>query len=311
MIFNKEEIMCLVQTAKMYYEEDMTQAEIAKHLEVSRPMVSKMLSQARELGIVRIQIQSPFSQDDYLIDELKRQFGVQAGIIVPEAKTEYLTQEMILNQGVQYLESFLPSKSTIGLGWGYTMGQLVERLSTQEKENIKGTICPLIGTAHVPNKGYHPNELIRALSEKINMEPIFTYAPALPTSEEEREIYTQTEQQVRIQKHWENLDAVVIAIRDYPDVPDLATALRFGEKIHHEKVVGAFLAYYFTEDGKIIHSEKDFAIQIPESLLRKAKRVIAICTTNNYQTLVGALRMGIITDLIASDDHIRRIVNND
>lgn len=62
----------MVEIAKMYYEEDLTQNEIAKRLGVSRPLVSKMLADAKEAGIVTIQINSPFVSNDFLMEEIKK-----------------------------------------------------------------------------------------------------------------------------------------------------------------------------------------------------------------------------------------------
>lgn len=46
----------LVKVAYMYYDENMTQQEIADKLGVSRPSVSRMLQKARQNGIVEIKI---------------------------------------------------------------------------------------------------------------------------------------------------------------------------------------------------------------------------------------------------------------
>ena len=46
----------LVKVAQMYYEEGATQSEIAEKIGVSRSLISKYLTKARELGIVEITI---------------------------------------------------------------------------------------------------------------------------------------------------------------------------------------------------------------------------------------------------------------
>ena len=46
----------MVTVARMYYEQDMTQNEIAKVLGISRPLVSILLSEAKACGIVTFQI---------------------------------------------------------------------------------------------------------------------------------------------------------------------------------------------------------------------------------------------------------------
>lgn len=48
-----------VEAAKLYYEHQLSQQEISKKLGVSRPTVSRLLKQARETGIVKIEIIDP------------------------------------------------------------------------------------------------------------------------------------------------------------------------------------------------------------------------------------------------------------
>ena len=44
----------LVDVARLYYEKDRTQNEIAGIYGISRPMVSKLLKEAKEEGIVKM-----------------------------------------------------------------------------------------------------------------------------------------------------------------------------------------------------------------------------------------------------------------
>ena len=53
-----KELAGLVQAARLYYEDGLTQAQVAAKIGVSRPQVSKMLAHAREAGIVHIEIRS-------------------------------------------------------------------------------------------------------------------------------------------------------------------------------------------------------------------------------------------------------------
>ena len=54
-----DKISRLVNIARLYYEEDKTQSEIASRYQISRPMVSKLLEEARKLGIVTITSRTP------------------------------------------------------------------------------------------------------------------------------------------------------------------------------------------------------------------------------------------------------------
>ena len=54
----------LVTVARMYYEDNMNQSEIAKVLGVTRPLVSIYLTEAKELGIIVDRIQRAFDTLD-------------------------------------------------------------------------------------------------------------------------------------------------------------------------------------------------------------------------------------------------------
>ena len=49
----------LAYVARRYYLDDWKQSDIAKELGVSRPLISRMLTEAREHGVVEIRIHDP------------------------------------------------------------------------------------------------------------------------------------------------------------------------------------------------------------------------------------------------------------
>ena len=59
MMNGHEELELMSRAARLYYQDDLTQQEVAAQLGVSRPAVSRLLSQARRQGIVQIRIVDP------------------------------------------------------------------------------------------------------------------------------------------------------------------------------------------------------------------------------------------------------------
>ncbi|MCT4509417.1 MAG: transcriptional regulator [Tepidibacter sp.] len=305
------EIAKLVEVSKMYFEDNMTQAEIARKIEVSRPLVSKMLSKAKEIGIVKIEIRSLFSSNDLIMGQVRNLFNIKGGLIVPEGKTEYITKQTVLNHCIHYVKDMLPEINKIGLGWGYTIGEFVDEFEKIKDVSVyEGDICPLIGTANIPNKGYHPNEVVRIFSNNTGLNPLFIYAPAFPTTKEEKEIYCQTENFKTISEQWNDLDVIIMSVGNFPSVPDQATAIRFGKKLIDEKAVGVFLSYYFDKEGKIIKSEDDHVIHISLEKLSRAKKVIAICVDTSVDAVIGALRTGFITHIITDEKTATQVIMN-
>jgi deoxyribonucleoside regulator len=110
---------------------------------------------------------------------------------------------------------------------------------------------------------------------------------------------------------WSKLDVAIFHIDNYPSVPDLATASRFGNTLSRKKAVGHMLAYYFDVNGVFIHEENGLVVQIPIELLKKAKIRIGVCSGSlNADALRGALNTGIITHLFATKQTAEDAIRN-
>jgi DNA-binding transcriptional regulator LsrR (DeoR family) len=65
------------QAATLYYEEEATQADVAQRLGLSRATVSRLLSEARRAGIVRIEVIAPVDPD---VEELGAELAAALGL---------------------------------------------------------------------------------------------------------------------------------------------------------------------------------------------------------------------------------------
>ena len=305
------DIRKMVEICRLYYDDRLTQAQIAKKLGMSRPTVSKLITEAREKGVVKIEIKSPLEGNSSLLEQLMGTFKLQGGLIVPTISTdENLNAKVTLSQGAVYLEESLDTMRNVGLGWGYSMGGLIDALNPQApEENTDRTVCPIIGSAANAIRWYQTNELARIFAEKTGFKPYFLHAPAFPLSEENKRHFENTFEFQEISNLWTELDTVILSIGTYPSVPDQATAARFGNKLRERKAVGMITAYYFDIEGNIIESENDIVIRLPLEILRKVKRVIAISSGGKkISSTRGALMTGIITHLITDDATAKKIM---
>lgn len=70
----------LAYAAQRYYLEDRKQSDIAQELGASRPLIGRMLSEARELGVVEITIHEPGARAARLLDRLRLSSSVRDGV---------------------------------------------------------------------------------------------------------------------------------------------------------------------------------------------------------------------------------------
>ena len=297
----------LAYVARRYYLEDQKQSDIARELGVSRPMVSRLLAEARALGVVEITVHDPETRTARLMERLRRMGSVQGGVLIDDGGDSDGANRLLSEGAVQLLWQL--GAQRLGVGWGYLIGQIVNWLEQNPQTDSPVTdICPLVGNASIPARNYQSNENIRLMAQQLGAAPHFLYLPALPESLEEKEVLCSTEVYRQIYRQWETLDTALVNIGDYPSSPDFASLVRYGSLLQEQRACGRMLVYYFNEDGHVIQSEQDFAIQIPVVVLRRCQNIIGVCSANTSAKAVrAALRSGLLTHIVARSDIIEAV----
>ena len=308
MDINLEKQKKLAYVAQKYYIEDQKQSDIARDLGVSRPLISRMLSEARELGIVEITIHEPGAREARLLERLKLSSSIRGGILVEEGVNDDATNRLLSQGAVELLRQL--GVRRLGVGWGYLIGQLVSWLEENPQPNSTVTdICPLVGNASIPARNYQSNENVRLMAQQMGATPHFLYLPALPDNLEEKQVLCSTEVYRQIYQQWKRLDTALVNIGNYPSSPDFASLVRYGSLLQHQRACGRMLIYYFNEDGFVIQSEQDFAIQIPIDILKRCPYIIGVCSANtSAKALCGALKSGFFTHIVARSELIKALL---
>ena len=79
---NSDDIRLIVKIAQLYYEQDMTQAQIARELRIYRTTISRLLKRGRDQGIVTIAINYDYNENLWLEQQLKQKFGLKDVVVV-------------------------------------------------------------------------------------------------------------------------------------------------------------------------------------------------------------------------------------
>lgn len=295
----------LAYVAQRYYLDDRKQSDIAKELGVSRPLVSRMLAEAREHGVVEIRIHDPAARQGRLVEQLRHSTSIRDSVLVEDGQDDDATNQLLSQGAVQLLWQLRSRR--LGIGWGHLIGQLVTWLEANPQLSSTVTdICPLVGNGSIPARNYQSNENVRLIAQQLGAAPHFIYLPALPDSLEEKQLLCSSEIYRQIQSQWDKMDTALVNIGNYPSSPDFASLVRYGDLLQQERTCGRLLVYYFNPQGKVIESEQDFAIQIPLEQLRRCPNIIGVCSANtSVRALQGALKTGLFTHLVARADLVR------
>ena len=169
----------LVYVARCYYLEEQKQSDIARELGISRPMVSRLLAEARELGVVEITIHDPETKTARLLDRLRSISSVQGGVLVEDSGDNDDVNRLLSQGALQLLQQL--GARRLGVGWGYLIGQIVSWLEQNPQSGSTVTdICPLVGNASIPARNYQSNENIRLMAQQMGATPISSISRPSP-----------------------------------------------------------------------------------------------------------------------------------
>jgi lsr operon transcriptional repressor len=119
----------LLWVAWSYYKDERTQDEIARQLSVSRASVGRMLTRARKMGLVSINLNSEHLDAFEVSSQLRRAFHLTEALVVPDHKKEPADRRVLNTRlglgGAQYMTTHLRPAATLGVGWGDTVSRVI------------------------------------------------------------------------------------------------------------------------------------------------------------------------------------------
>ena len=311
----KYDIELLVNVARMYYIDGLKQDEIAKRVNVSRSLISLILTKAKEQGIVDIKINDPRSNNEELAGELKWRFNLQAAYVVPTSiKEQDFRLDLAVRKGIEVFNGVVKPGYTIGISWGKTIFSfMTEYRSDTVVEGLE--IVPLVGATNRSLQRYQMNEVVRQFAEKVNGTARFIHAPILPATKKDRALYADSSELKSIAARWNDVDIALFSIaappRQYSD--NIAESIERGEEFTEklaESAVGDICAWFFDADGNFIRDEiAELTIAIPVESLRKAKTKIAVVSGDHkIRSIIAGLKTELVDILVIDETTARSVV---
>lgn len=168
----------------LYYEDGMTQGDIAQTMGISRATVNAYLADARERGIVNISIDPARLSSLTIAQQLKQHFGLQDCLVIPSDDSRPLI-DRLGNAGAQALQKLLKSGDTVGITWGRTTLAVAENLALPDLQDV--TIVQATGGT-TTDFAYTPELCAARLAAAVNGRCVNITAPALVSSPHVRDI---------------------------------------------------------------------------------------------------------------------------
>jgi DNA-binding transcriptional regulator LsrR (DeoR family) len=305
----REELQLLLRAARLYYEDDLTQQEVAKELGVSRPTVSRLLAQARQEGIVQITVADPFASHEELESRLSEAFSLrQAVVVTGEGATEERLGRRLGRGAARYLRTTLNNGELVGVGWGRTLHAVAEALDVERQVGIQ--VFPLIGGLEQISSSFQVNELARRLADAFGGAWRPLYAPAFVADATARRALFQIPDVAAIIQSWPNLGMALTGIGHF--AMHRQSSMLFANymdgallaELERQGAVGDLCGRFFDAQGRQCLDEPG-VIGISLEQLKRLDCVVGVAGgQDKAAAILGALRGGylnvLVTDTLAA-----------
>lgn len=162
--------------AWLYYADQMTQSDIAALLGVSRATIVNYLQEARDRGIVSIQINSEIVGRTRIARALADKYGLSGALVIPSAKGADLIRRLG-SAGARVLVDQLQAGDIIGVAWGRTVLAAAEQAQLRAPlDNL--TVVQVSGHS-IGAPSFSPELCTSLLSSRLGARCVNMLAPAL------------------------------------------------------------------------------------------------------------------------------------
>lgn len=310
-MFSKIDI--LVKISWLYYVRNLTQAEIASKLYISRAKVQRMLIKAKEEGIVQIKIVHQRYNLLSLEETLKNVFHLDDAVVVPSnySSNGKLLKEDLGKAAALYLDDKFSQIEFFGVGMGDTLKYFADKLVSETSlinKDLK--IISLFGNLF-PNVSWNPYSIGNKIAEKLNASFYGLWAPARVDSVEVAQLIKEQDLVKDALSLIEKLEFSIVGIGNVKN----GIITKYGltnkndlRELNKSEAVGEILGYWFDINGlQILPKLREKFIGAPVKV--PGKTIAVAGGSEKDKAIAGALRGRLIDILITDEDCAKNLIS--
>lgn len=313
-----EKISDAVRIARMYFYQDMTTEAIAQEMKVSRSTISRLLSFAKQEGLVGIRIVDPNEHPLNLEKKIADKFKINRVhvVSVPAIAGEAEWLERVAQYTANYLNTIFDSNMILGIAWGTTTSAVSRHLQLKTTHNTQ--VVQLNGAGNTQTMGIeYASEIIMRFAlnyqASANLFPVPTFFDFAETKNalwKERSIRRLLDLQKMADLFLYSIGAVDAGIPSHVYSGGYLEKKDYQE-LEREGTVGDIATVFFRKDG----SFKNIAINNRASgpnleLFRQKYGLCVVSGLAKVKGLYAALRGELMKELIVDEPTARQMVTN-
>ncbi|MDC3424566.1 sugar-binding transcriptional regulator [Aquibacillus sp. 3ASR75-11] len=300
-----EDKRLLVKVAYMYYEKGETQSEIAKTIGVSRSLISKYLTKAKELGIVEIIIHDSVTHPLMPLEsQVEQKYNLREVMCVPTIESDD-SKNRLGSAASKYLLRIIKGNETVGVSSGTTLYEFATSMnSTQPYKDL--SFVPLVGGVGDERVDIHANHIVAKLAESLDAQYHLLHVPVMVDSKEAKEIIINQSSIKNIFHIGSQADIAVVGIGGAPKHSTMVKSyLSQGNQgeFNDPEVVGDICYNFIDREGNAsLNSWNEKVISLELDKLKKIPLVIGVASGKEKIEAIKAALQGKLIHVLITDE---------
>lgn len=314
-VVGADQLRLLAKVARMYHERGIRQPQIAAALQLSQSRVSRLLTQAADLGIVRTTVTLPAGVYTDLEEELESFYHLRDSVVVDTDGGSGVVIPALGAAAASYLGESLVAGDKVGISsWSATLLATVEAMVPRNKATVD-VVTQLVGGVGDPQVQVAANRLLDRFSMITGARPMFLSTPGVMGDATVRRALLEDPAVLDVRQAWTELTVALVGIGSVQPSPLLQ---RSGNAIdpaqqaelHALGAVGDVCLRFFDRTGQLIESPFDQRIIgiSPDTLKEVPRRIGVAGGANKVAAVRAAISGGWINTLITDLETARQLL---
>ncbi|MDT6979638.1 sugar-binding transcriptional regulator [Levilactobacillus zymae] len=299
----------LLTVSRYYYQDNLSQVEIAKKMNLSRPTVAKSLQLARETGIVTVQINDPFTDGAQLQQALRERYQLKDVVVAQQVNhDEASIRDHLGAAAATYLDTIVTDGMTIGLNWGHTMLAVAQHLHASQAQNVQ--LVQLKGNLTNSAETNYSAEITQQFNQAFHTQASLLPLPLVFDDVQVKDAALQDPFIRRVTQIGRNADVALFTVgTTRADALLFRSGYLATDQIAHlrQTAVGDVLSHFITPTGAVADPQLDQrTVALPLSDLGQQKYAVLIAGGEPKLRAIHAALLGGYANVLIVDQVVAK-----
>jgi deoxyribonucleoside regulator len=295
----------MLQIVEMYYQQGISQTDIAGLFGISRPSISRLIEEAKRRKIVEIFIHSRIPKNASLSCRIREQYNLKNCTVIESDSPYPETLKKCVNAAGSFFHSILKNGMTVAVSWGTAMNIFAEILEAKSYHNVH--IAQAVGCLSTGNPVQDGVEVSRRIAEKLGATYSNIYAPVFVDSPVVRDYFLNESQIVLAVRKAMFAEIFITGIGSIGDKHSILSATGYisdeeWSRLKKRGCVAHLMGHMFDKEGRETTIENKHLISIPLEKLRNANLSVGISVfPEKAESVFAAVKAGYINSLFIDE----------